>query len=113
MKLCTWRRWGLDYSRPKSTRRSPKLRSGSSQCLAHRCRLNVVIGHEKAPFDIILPGAPVVSVPRELLDQIGIGRRPVTRGDEKRELVLFERSAAQVRSRRLCRVRFMPLRPLT
>jgi protein-L-isoaspartate O-methyltransferase len=73
----------------------------------------VVIGHEKALFDIILLGAPVVGVPCELLEQIGIGPRLVTRGDEKQELVLFERSAAEVRSRRLCRVKFVPLRPLT
>jgi protein-L-isoaspartate O-methyltransferase len=72
----------------------------------------VVIGHEKAPFDIILLGAPVVGVPCEILE-VGVGPRLVTRGDEKQELVLFERSAAEVRSRRLCRVKFVPLRPLT
>ena len=66
---------------------------------------------EHAPFDAIILTAAPDHVPEPLVEQLAVGGRmilPIGRGLQ--ELMLIERTASEVRRRRLLGVRFVPMR---
>jgi protein-L-isoaspartate(D-aspartate) O-methyltransferase len=65
---------------------------------------------EEAPFDRVLVAAAAPDVPRPLLDQLADGGRIVIPvGDAFQDLVAVQRAGADLRTRTLCAVRFVPL----
>ena len=70
---------------------------------------------DAAPFDVIIMSAAATHIPRELMEQLGVGGRmivPICQGGEQR-LRMIERSANGYIEKKMDTVKFVPLLPGT